>query len=562
MGFSRDIREKILIASARHCCVCHRYKGVKVEVHHIVPKAKGGTDKLDNAIALCFDCHADAGHYNTEHPKGTKFSYAELKLARDVWFEKVNTNNIEPPEEEDILYVRYLVCKSFKACVEVCQGDLSSIPVKKPLIVQNDVFKFQRQLVLNQGGEYRSSEIIREVFYDIESYFAKHPDAKKTLKDCPEYPYFQSFRSPATKEMLDFVIESDGVTKILLQNGVPSTEVGQFVTGWQECGDPVGLLEVFLLRPIWMVYLAVSNVSERPIRFMGIEGKHEGGNDFQYRSYSKPEMRDVDQLTLPAMKIDPDSTVLVPISTMVGSHEAVSENIWFSEYEDVKTGEVQIVYHAGHDLRDQTYFNLIGPSFWPYSIVLEEIGSERVQGIHELDLTNCYMLNRGWEAGSCPHLFFRRLEDDTLVYAGELFTRTPGAISNVYLSIPAYATSAIIAELEFERTHIEKFSLDGKLYLEQVNLGQAEFIEVPVIGKNSLEIVGTYYISSCKKYYNLELGRKNQLVSNFISYPLNHRFKRTENLPKESGHQNITKGRCPDGKNKRTKEDKPISGRI
>lgn len=60
MPFSKEIREDALVASARHCCVCHRSKGVKVEVHHIVPTSQGGTDDFDNAVVLCFDCHADA----------------------------------------------------------------------------------------------------------------------------------------------------------------------------------------------------------------------------------------------------------------------------------------------------------------------------------------------------------------------------------------------------------------------------------------------------------------------------------------------------------------------
>nr|VFK42254.1 MAG: hypothetical protein BECKSD772F_GA0070984_111810 [Candidatus Kentron sp. SD]VFK48163.1 MAG: hypothetical protein BECKSD772E_GA0070983_11157 [Candidatus Kentron sp. SD]VFK77679.1 MAG: hypothetical protein BECKSD772D_GA0070982_10018 [Candidatus Kentron sp. SD] len=40
MGFSREIKERILVNTARHCCVCHRYKGVKVEVHHIEHKSE------------------------------------------------------------------------------------------------------------------------------------------------------------------------------------------------------------------------------------------------------------------------------------------------------------------------------------------------------------------------------------------------------------------------------------------------------------------------------------------------------------------------------------------
>jgi hypothetical protein len=34
MGFLAKIKEDILVASARHCCVCHRYKVLKIEVHN------------------------------------------------------------------------------------------------------------------------------------------------------------------------------------------------------------------------------------------------------------------------------------------------------------------------------------------------------------------------------------------------------------------------------------------------------------------------------------------------------------------------------------------------
>ena len=55
----------------------------KIEIHHITPQAEGGADTIENAIALCFDCHADAGHYNTDHPKGTKYSRPELRMAKE-----------------------------------------------------------------------------------------------------------------------------------------------------------------------------------------------------------------------------------------------------------------------------------------------------------------------------------------------------------------------------------------------------------------------------------------------------------------------------------------------
>lgn len=100
MAFSKETKIKAMLDSARHCCVCHRYRGVRVEVHHIVPVAQGGTDSDDNAIALCFDCHADAGHYNPKHPRGNKFSPNELRLAKEVWHAAVLNNRIDITEDE------------------------------------------------------------------------------------------------------------------------------------------------------------------------------------------------------------------------------------------------------------------------------------------------------------------------------------------------------------------------------------------------------------------------------------------------------------------------------
>lgn len=99
MAFPQKIKEQILVDSARHCCVCHKSAGLKIEVHHIIPQEKGGEDIYDNAIALCFDCHADAGHYYAKHPKGMKLSPTELKLHKEKWLEIVRKNNIEMSSE-------------------------------------------------------------------------------------------------------------------------------------------------------------------------------------------------------------------------------------------------------------------------------------------------------------------------------------------------------------------------------------------------------------------------------------------------------------------------------
>ena len=89
MPFPNAVREEALLRSGRTCCVCHRFVGLKIEVHHIDPEAKSRDNTIENAIPLCFDCHADMINYDPAHPKGTKYTPSELKRHRDSWYEKI-----------------------------------------------------------------------------------------------------------------------------------------------------------------------------------------------------------------------------------------------------------------------------------------------------------------------------------------------------------------------------------------------------------------------------------------------------------------------------------------
>jgi len=53
------IRERVLIRDNYTCQKCGRKacSFVKLEVHHIKPRAEGGTDDDDNLITYCRDCH-------------------------------------------------------------------------------------------------------------------------------------------------------------------------------------------------------------------------------------------------------------------------------------------------------------------------------------------------------------------------------------------------------------------------------------------------------------------------------------------------------------------------
>lgn len=91
--FSRDIAERALIRCRRHCCVCSKFCGTKIVIHHI----EGHSDNTeDNAIPVCFDCHADIKNNNDSHPLGRKYQPSELRKLREATFRKYS-NDIQIP---------------------------------------------------------------------------------------------------------------------------------------------------------------------------------------------------------------------------------------------------------------------------------------------------------------------------------------------------------------------------------------------------------------------------------------------------------------------------------
>lgn len=87
MPFKDKQAEQLLVACHRRCCVCHRFCGVKMELDHMIPSAENGTDDIENAIPLCFECHAEVHAYNDKHPRGRKFQPRELQEHKRQWLE-------------------------------------------------------------------------------------------------------------------------------------------------------------------------------------------------------------------------------------------------------------------------------------------------------------------------------------------------------------------------------------------------------------------------------------------------------------------------------------------
>ena len=59
---SRGLRDQVLKRDGYRCVKCGAsHKDKRLEVDHIIPVAKGGTNDIDNLRTLCWECNRDEG---------------------------------------------------------------------------------------------------------------------------------------------------------------------------------------------------------------------------------------------------------------------------------------------------------------------------------------------------------------------------------------------------------------------------------------------------------------------------------------------------------------------
>lgn len=158
MPFPPNIKEDALVACGRHCSICHKFCGLKIEVHHIIQESDGGENIFDNAIPLCLECHADMFPYDPKHPKGTKYTSNELKRHRDNWYKKVE-DNIGLAKKEEIVETDK---KVFEILIQILPWDGSINFIK-----YNDF-----------GGSFLRSNLndLRKFIYECENPFFEFID--------------------------------------------------------------------------------------------------------------------------------------------------------------------------------------------------------------------------------------------------------------------------------------------------------------------------------------------------------------------------------------------------
>ena len=508
MSFPTNIREKILIDSARHCCVCHRYKGVKIEVHHIKPKALGGEDTYDNAIALCFDCHSDAGHYNQKHPKGSKFSESELKKAKERWLCSVKENNIPEHCSPDRLYCRYYLCKNYEHLVEISQRDLSKFPVTNPLLIENSIFNSLKHFIAKHPESYRHANAYGKALSTKEEYRMIFPDAIIPSKADFRYSYFDFIRKPSKKD-LESLREKDGLVDLMLNSDLSAEDIAIVVAYHHGCWG-VELQEEYIFRQLWCSFLAITNLSDRPIALDSITGEYFSNKFFQHLNTNTKKTK---AISLPKAPIRPNDTVLLPLGVILPPFYSEKTECWSeTDTYDRDSHYTQTVCHQGITEINSSDYLVYGNQLVVTAIKYKTDRNLETQEIHELDLSNMYTINRSWSYGSCPHVFFLGKK---LSYYREILSHCCLKLGNDSFNIPEGINSIIIAEIEDEIAEIQYLKIDGKTILKNFKLEKNDIIILNVTDKVFVEIFGKYIPNGVSNSNWVSGIQKNELISNF-----------------------------------------------
>ncbi|PCJ31225.1 MAG: hypothetical protein COA90_06940 [Gammaproteobacteria bacterium] len=480
-----------------------------MEVHHIKQEALGGSNTYDNAISLCFDCHCDAGHYNPKHPRGTKFSPRELKKAKENWIQLVADNNIKQPSEPDSFLCQYFVCESYENLVEISNGDLSKFPVDYPLLVNNEILTSLKKIIKNHPERYRHASAWGKGYKGKDEYLSEHPDATVTNESEDKFSYFEITRTP-TKEELNEISSKDGVLKLMLEENLPIEDVSAIVGCYEDACGGIELQEEYIFRRLWCAFAVITNISDQPMALDSLDVCQNKKNGFSELVTSNHDSKSIN---LPKVPIKPGATVIVPLAVLLPPLYSIAREEWSSKSTGDGSEQVQIVTHGSVMSRNVNDTYTYGDSIFPNAMYFKKDGNINTQEFHSFDLTNMYCIDRHWQCGSCPHLFFMRGE---IAYKRELLAHCESTIGEDSFDIPKGVNSIIIAEIEDETTEIQSIFINDRLYLSNLTLRKSEFIEITVPNNAVVRVVGQYIPDGDSNKSIPQGVKRNDIVSQFM----------------------------------------------
>ncbi len=434
-----------------------------------------------------------------------RLEHPDIKI--EIWNQKIIVSKLRKLGIEDIEYIidrkiiaevsfsnsdlissKYLITSDFNFIKEITNLNFKNFPFQNPFLLENNVFHFLKKLLKKQ--KKRDNQIEKSIRTDKNKYHLKYPNAKVLENKTNEYQFFFHERTPFNKEIKK-VLGFDNISLFLLQNNIPIDKISLIKTCYEnECyGSRNKIREIFLLRPFYVQFLLLKNITNVPVKLNSIELLSKNGV-----LYNGSQSQNHESINLPNFLIEPSQNIVIPIG------------LFLSDFDDIDTvNEIEVSSSQTSDklqilhLRDFTInkeIEYFGPSITPLNININANNTTVKTKVHKFDFNNIYSIDRHWQYGSCPHLFYAK--DGQLNYQGEIFNDLPNKTQIEKFTIPDGVTEMIIAELEQEITHIDFIKKNESMIVKNIILNQNEDILIPVKSNDKIILNGKYTIKTEK----------------------------------------------------------------
>ena len=500
MGFSKEIKEQVFVASARRCCICKEFVGRNIEIHHIIQACDGGKDTFENAIPLCFDCHANAGHYNSKHPRGSKFSPEELRKHRDQWYKLVENGQFSLNDLE--ISQQFFLTNSFDIVSELINGDFSNFPINEIKLYKNELFHYLKEIdFFNQ----KESDFYN-YYKSLDDYKTNFPDA---VLNTGKYGTTYWTRTPSLTEIKQKFYNSEYVANYMIRNNASSSDFSKAT--FIEYGCAEGNYEKFELKDAKVVFLAIFNSSNKVINIKEIKESYIEDGGFTKLNEQNLPIRKINTNNL---QLESGKCFLIPYCILLSGLEDDYHPDKRLTYSHISTGQGQDLRPV--ELLDGNKSITIGVRNFINQIQLEQNNFIIDYKIKHLNPKNLLLISRFWECGSCPHLFGKKLNSEKWEYICEVFN-SPSVIQEFVFSLNTFGFETLkIVELENEITEIENILLDNIKIKDKLSLRKGEEFSIPVNSYSEIRIKGKFSLINGEKYIN-NTKMKKQKIANYIA---------------------------------------------
>lgn len=513
MSFPNSIRLQALVDAARHCCACRRYKGVGVEVHHIVPVSEGGADSSDNAITLCFDCHAAAGHYNPRHPRGTKFRPEELKKHRDLWHAIVANGSVPTPTAKDVpeCHVRHLLSLDNDATSELINLDHEHLPFGASFIQDNEVLKFMRRVLADdlpftwQTSEHFTGHYWSSQYKNLSEFHAANSD----------------FGGSTKRQLIEADFGPEGIrSEILLacyEEGMALPEIGAAEIDDGGCGG--GTLMYFSLRRPLYTFCDIRNMSDNPIRVTALMANRFSKSGVCPRRFASYDSN-LEVISVSPILLQPQENLIVPTSVLLSPIYIDDLRMDWSTYESISDERGQSFGLRMSDTPEnldggRSDYYQIGPSLDIRGFELASASTSTIVDVHGFDPNQCYLWHRAWHVGSCPHVYFQE-ENGNWHYWGDVLGNGWQRFTSDQFVVPENVLLIRIVEVEYETTTLHSVRIDRVEQLkEPIRLNRGDYLDFFVQAGDQVHVQGLYDCAISRPKCPLHLRQKRSLLASY-----------------------------------------------